>query len=438
MKVYGLNKHLLKAGLFSVIATCAIATTVTLSSLNFAHAGSYEDGVNAYKLKRYDKAIQFFQADLKGNPSNAQSVFYLGMTCAKSGKLSEARQAFEMVTKMLPANDPVALKAKNNIEIMTKAQVTLTSGSAKADQISKISSSKYKSNYLSHAIPDGSVIRFDETKMPLKVFINNPYNVPGYRTEMRNAINDAFTAWRTASGGKVRFEPTSKRENADIVVSWNSRFNDNKLGVSPFQVMGGKIIQSDVTLGTTMPDGSPMPYSVFRGTTIHEFGHAIGIKGHSPYPEDIMYFSTNGNQSSNLTSRDKNTINWLYKVEADVKNSADMSVSQTKTYYEYFRKGLEAQKTGNDTLAIGYYQKAVKMSDSQWEAKYNLAVILYNRGVGRLKQQDFQNAKTDFITSENLLVQVLGTGEGPKETEQLLSNARQNKTFVTQKLSQAF
>lgn len=438
MNVFGLNltKNPLQASLSGLLSACLISTLIITANHQPVMAGDYESGVSAYKQKRYDKALGYFQTDLKNNPSNAKSMFYTGMTLAKSGKLAEAREAFELVTKMLPAQDPIAQKAKRNIELMSKAQITLTSGSSKADQIAKIQSSKYKSNYISHAIPNGSVIRFDENKMPLKVYVENGYNTPGYRTEMRSAINSAFTAWRVASGGKVRFAPTSKKENADIVVSWREKFEDNKLGVSPYRFYGKTLVRSDVHLGTHMPDGSPMPIETFRATTIHEFGHAIGIKGHSPYPDDIMYFSINGQQSNSLTSRDKNTINWLYKVQADVTNSADMSVAQTKSYFEYMKKGQEAMQSGNDQHAITYFQKAASMSNSQPEAKYSLGYLIFNRGIKRWKQQDLRNARNDFAYSEKLMADVLRSKNPPKGAQENLKSARYNREMLDKHLNQ--
>lgn len=46
------------------------------------------------------------------------------------------------------------------------------------------------------------------------------------------------------------------------------------------------------------------------GSAAHEFGHALGIKEHSPYRDDIMYVNNVVNQ---LSPSDKSTIRFLYR-----------------------------------------------------------------------------------------------------------------------------
>lgn len=49
-----------------------------------------------------------------------------------------------------------------------------------------------------------------------------------------------------------------------------------------------------------------------QGASAHEFGHALGIKAHSPYRNDIMYADRVVNT---LSEGDKNTIRQLYKIQ---------------------------------------------------------------------------------------------------------------------------
>jgi predicted Zn-dependent protease len=46
------------------------------------------------------------------------------------------------------------------------------------------------------------------------------------------------------------------------------------------------------------------------GASAHEFGHALGIKAHSPYRDDIMHENRIVNQ---LSPADKTTIRNLYR-----------------------------------------------------------------------------------------------------------------------------
>jgi len=53
--------------------------------------------------------------------------------------------------------------------------------------------------------------------------------------------------------------------------------------------------------------------SVIEATAVHELGHAFGIWGHSPQPDDVMAVHQNQTPVLNLSKRDKVTLNWLYQ-----------------------------------------------------------------------------------------------------------------------------
>ena len=47
-------------------------------------------------------------------------------------------------------------------------------------------------------------------------------------------------------------------------------------------------------------------------TVLHEMGHALGLGGHSPDPDDIMYASIRHGGTEGLSERDRNTLTVLY------------------------------------------------------------------------------------------------------------------------------
>ena len=53
--------------------------------------------------------------------------------------------------------------------------------------------------------------------------------------------------------------------------------------------------------------------SVIEATAVHELGHAFGIWGHSPQPDDVMAVHQNQKPVLNLSQRDRVTLNWLYQ-----------------------------------------------------------------------------------------------------------------------------
>ena len=57
--------------------------------------------------------------------------------------------------------------------------------------------------------------------------------------------------------------------------------------------------------------------SVLEATAVHELGHAFGIWGHSPLPDDVMAIHQNQNPVLKLSNRDRVTLNWLYQQTTD-------------------------------------------------------------------------------------------------------------------------
>ena len=53
--------------------------------------------------------------------------------------------------------------------------------------------------------------------------------------------------------------------------------------------------------------------SVIEATAIHELGHAFGLWGHSPQPNDVMAVHQNQKPVIELSQRDRVTLNWLYQ-----------------------------------------------------------------------------------------------------------------------------
>ncbi|MEB3287045.1 MAG: tetratricopeptide repeat protein [Vampirovibrionales bacterium] len=396
-------------------------------------------GISAYKQKNYTLAEKYLTQSLKqsvqaANPKAAEQMFYLGLTYARTNRLEQARQAFEQVLQATAENDPLAQKARNNMTYVTGQQMAAISNSAKANKVVKTTvknTSAGASNYLAYVITHGRVVHFDQAKMPLKVYIEDGRKVPGWSAQHRQVVSGAYQAWQKATAGKVRFMSTSKKDNADIVVRWQSNFQDNLLGVSPFQMAGNLILRSDVTLALYYPGSqTPIPMAELQAIATHEMGHAIGIKGHSPYASDLMYYARNHKQSATLSSRDINTIKALYKTDADVKNSGTMSTAQTQRYIDLFNQGVNAQKAGQNATAIQRYRQAIALAKTAPEAKYNLALLLMNAGSDAARKNNLALAAGHYKEAESLLTSVLSLQGGDQ-----VSNSSINQTTINQNLA---
>lgn len=413
----------------------SIGLLITLALMSPVWADSYTHGVALYKQGRYAQAISVLNQAIQENGNNPLSMFYLGLAYSKQGNLSAARSAFENVIQMTADTDPLAKKARNNITALTNNQIVNVSSAAKASTVMKAVASNNGNNYLSSVIPNGQIIRFNEKSMPLRVYIADGRNVPGWIPSMKSIATGAMASWQRVTGNKLRFVTVGREAEAHIVVRWQREFKDNIVGVSPLQTVGNTIVQSDVTLALYYPGSNQMiPMADMQGIAIHEFGHAIGLRGHSPYPQDIMYFSMNQQQRNTLSQRDINTINALYKIAADVKNS-DMSAQNTQSYYQLCDLAIKANQAKQTERAIAYYRQAIRLSNSQPEAKYNLAVTLYNLGLTQAKGGNLAPAQRNFEEAQSLFQSVVASGNPPsgissQTVNDLVSSTQNNLKVV--------
>ncbi len=143
----------------------------------------------------------------------------------------------------------------------------------------------------------------------------------GWTSDVNDQVAAGFEQWRTFQNeGLFHFAFTDNPQNANICVFFVDAFKE---GTGPGGIMIGgntsaevypialahsrKIRQKPVIIElSTLVNGSP---EKMTGAAAHEFGHALGIKAHSPYREDIMYGDRIVEQ---LSAADKATIRWLY------------------------------------------------------------------------------------------------------------------------------
>ena len=171
----------------------------------------------------------------------------------------------------------------------------------------------------------GRITRF--TQMPIRVYISPVLKDSPYLPEIRYAMQ----AWHIASGGGIQFEETETPENATLRVSWGysgflTDFQDTRLGSAELTRLKdtAETVASDETDSDTAPaftvevilmlagdaTTGELSQEEMRTVCLHEFGHAIGLWGHSPHPGDISYPTATAQEPS---TRDIKTLRRLYK-----------------------------------------------------------------------------------------------------------------------------
>jgi predicted Zn-dependent protease len=144
---------------------------------------------------------------------------------------------------------------------------------------------------------------------------------PGWTPDTNDQVAAGIEQWREfEKEGLFSFAFTDDPRNAHIMVFFTDNFKESDApggiavgGVTSAQIypyaqaQQVKIRQKPVIIElSTSVNHTPQK---MQGATAHEFGHALGIKAHSPYREDIMNVDR---VVDFLSPSDKATIRYLY------------------------------------------------------------------------------------------------------------------------------
>lgn len=121
-----------------------------------------------------------------------------------------------------------------------------------------------------------------------------------YSVRREAAARRGLERWREASGGALTFEVAENVDEADVRVRFDTTSND---GQTSTHYRGSRITGAEVRVGVERDWSSDIAC-----IAAHEFGHALGIDGHSDDPRDLMYPTHTMGRRWSVTERDWNTL----------------------------------------------------------------------------------------------------------------------------------
>lgn len=327
----------------------------------------------------YDEALASLTESIKIDPTIPVAWVNLAGVYQSTGKIPQAIETFETYLKKFP-NDAKVSEIRSLLALLKDTKATNAKGTDSAD----------KPDYYSSVIRNG-VRKWDATRFPLKVCITKGNPAQNYQDSFSKQIESALNVWQSKSNNVVSFVFIDDPATADIVVKWT---NDEKAVSKPGEAgdclttLGAKgISHATVTVLISKNNPAlPLEDSLVHWIGLHEFGHALGLGGHSVNSNDIMYATmTFDYYKKSVSDRDVATLLHLY--QTDVKSTgspvelynvavSELNSQQSLPYdkrdyskaiskFENIRKEFPAYETAKGPLAQAYA---------------NQASLLYNQG----------------------------------------------------------
>jgi predicted Zn-dependent protease len=182
--------------------------------------------------------------------------------------------------------------------------------------------------------------RWDVKQFPLRVRVEPPRFEPSLADEFDDdkepaayvdAAWKALDDWQTALGGVVTFERVGGNDDADLTIRLIGQVGPapeegvQVLGTTSMHeacdIRGTSVFEDRVDVEFAVPEiriyladlhGLLPPDQVGRNV-LHEIGHALGMRGHSPIPADLMYEVARDRRVDRLSREDVNSFRALYR-----------------------------------------------------------------------------------------------------------------------------
>ena len=380
--------------------------TACLISLFIANgvscANDFASGRDAFNKKDYISANVYFIRALTSNPNDANCRYYYAQTLTYLKNYNQARKEYGYVMMLAP-NTQLADYAKQSIAYLDKIN------KPQPDMKPIIAD-----NYIKKAInAKGELVTWDVNKMPLKIYIDNSKRVA---TAYVTAVNDALSTWKSSTGGKFDYVITRDSGIADVKILLKTlpdKSEKQVLGLTEHADMNGNMVKATVTLYTLRQNYKQLKsYDVYN-VALHEFGHLLGIEGHSDELDDVMHTTYNPDTHTGrmtLSKRDINTAKALYEIDKSPYSSNFNSINKVlgtkedrmseklKESLEYINKvpdnplgyvnaGQVYLELQNEEKGVAYLKKALEISPDYIYAHKSLAKHYYEKS-------DLQNAES--------------------------------------------
>jgi predicted Zn-dependent protease len=154
-------------------------------------------------------------------------------------------------------------------------------------------------------------------QFPLNVWFDTTST--SYTPDLQTRCIASFNTWVDQTGERVAYNVVANEADADITVGFLP-LTDPLL--ANYDAEGITYFDAGSSSSSATPDEQFEHVRCYmgingqtvreNGTMAHEFGHALGIHGHSPDSQDLMYYAWTPERSEIPTTRDVDTLYTAY------------------------------------------------------------------------------------------------------------------------------
>jgi len=241
-------------------------------------------------------------------------------------------------------------------------------------------------DYFKDAVAEG-LFRWPVKRFPLKIFITTGEALQSYKPEYEEAVRQSIDDWDRATLGQVGLKIVDSAADADINVNFVDDLHAPALRAEAgkAQLKGNMkgVDKANVLLLTISPFADQLMTKDFmRMISVHEIGHALGLSGHSPYEEDVM-FPALGNQRG-ITSRDVATLYRLYGIGgAACIDSQTSDLTDKGKIQLLFAEASNAKDENDSARALECFEQILKIDSNNKNGRSLMACELNNIGLGK-------------------------------------------------------
>ncbi len=230
----------------------------------------------------------------------------------------------------------------------------------------------------------GRITRFVE--MPITVYIT-PTLQARYLPELRYAMRQ----WEAVSDGKIQFQELRTSKDADIWVRWgysDPANMDMTYGKAELTRHSAEDFSAEIILSLPKPSiSAKLSQEETRTVCLHEFGHAIGLWGHSPDPLDVSFWASIAQRP---TDRDQATLLKVYSTPQNtpqhdvainiLKKQLETNPTNARTHYLL---GTIYDDKGDTELAIASFKVCLEINPDFQPARETLLQVYQRVGLSQ-------------------------------------------------------